>query len=70
MNVIEMPQRDEIRLVFETLDEDSRVRVIVLRAEGEHFSSGGYIKGFLEASPSTSPSSPGTWPPRRAARSR
>jgi 2-oxoglutaroyl-CoA hydrolase len=51
MNVIAMPQRDEIRKVFEALDEDARVRVIVLRAEGEHFSSGGYIKGFLEASP-------------------
>ncbi|PMZ42904.1 crotonase, partial [Pseudomonas sp. GW247-3R2A] len=27
------------------------VRVIVLRSVGEHFSSGGDIKGFLEASP-------------------
>lgn len=51
MNVIAMPQRDDIRRVFEALDEDDRVRVIVLRAEGEHFSSGGYIKGFLDASP-------------------
>ena len=46
-----MPQRDQLRLVFEALDEDARVRVIVLRAVGEHFSSGGNIKGFLEASP-------------------
>ena len=51
LNVIEMPQRDQLRLVFETLDEDDRVRVIVLRAIGEHFSSGGNIKGFMEASP-------------------
>jgi 2-oxoglutaroyl-CoA hydrolase len=51
MNVISMPQRDQLRKVFEALDEDDRVRVIVLRAIGEHFSSGGYIKGFLEASP-------------------
>jgi len=51
MNVISMSQRDELRAVFEALDEDARVRVIVLRAEGEHFSSGGYIKGFLDASP-------------------
>jgi 2-oxoglutaroyl-CoA hydrolase len=51
LNVIEMPQRDQLRLVFETLDEDARVRVIVLRAIGEHFSSGGNIRGFLEASP-------------------
>ena len=51
MNTISMAQRDELRRAFEALDEDSRVRVIVLRAEGEHFSSGGYIRGFLEASP-------------------
>lgn len=50
-NIISMPQRDQLRLVFEALDEDDRVRVIVLRAVGEHFSSGGDIKGFLEASP-------------------
>jgi 2-oxoglutaroyl-CoA hydrolase len=50
-NVIRMPQRDQLRLVFESLDLDERVRVIVLRAAGEHFSSGGDIRGFLEASP-------------------
>src|SRR5437660_10134275 len=52
-NIVSMPQRDQLRLVFETLDEDARVRVIVLRAIGEHFSSGGNIKGFLEATPET-----------------
>ncbi len=51
MNTIAMSQRDELRAAFEALDEDGRVRVIVLRADGEHFSSGGYIRGFLEASP-------------------
>lgn len=51
LNVIEMPQRDQLRLVFEALDENERVRVIVLRAIGEHFSSGGNIKGFMEATP-------------------
>ena len=51
LNVIMMPQRTQLRLVFESLDLDERVRIIVLRAEGEHFSSGGNIKGFLEASP-------------------
>ncbi len=50
-NVISMPQRDQLRLTFEALDEEASVRVIVLRAVGEHFSSGGNIKGFLEASP-------------------
>lgn len=50
-NIIMMPQRDQLRLAFEALDEDPNVRVIVLRAIGEHFSSGGNIKGFMEASP-------------------
>ena len=50
-NIIAMGQRDQLRLVFESLDENPAVRVIVLRAEGEHFSSGGDIKGFLEAAP-------------------
>lgn len=51
MNMVSMPQRDQLRAAFEALDADDRVRVIVLRSEGENFSSGGYIKGFLEASP-------------------
>jgi len=50
-NTVSMPQRDELRAAFERLDADARVRVIVLRASGKHFSSGGYIKGFIEASP-------------------
>jgi 2-oxoglutaroyl-CoA hydrolase len=50
-NVISMHARDQLRAAFEALDEDERVRVIVVRAIGEHFSSGGDIKGFLEASP-------------------
>lgn len=50
-NIVSMRQRDQLRLVIEALDENERVRVIVLRAVGEHFSSGGDIKGFLEASP-------------------
>ena len=52
-NVVSMPQRDQLRLVFETLDEDMRVRVIVVRSVGEHFSSGGNIGGFMQASPET-----------------
>ena len=35
----------------EAIDRDERVRVIVLRAIGKNFSSGGFIRGFLEASP-------------------
>ncbi|NDW04890.1 enoyl-CoA hydratase/isomerase family protein [Jiella pacifica] len=51
LNVISMAARDQLRLVFETLDEDERVRIVVLSGTGEHFSSGGNIKGFMEASP-------------------
>jgi len=51
LNVIEMPQRDQLRLVFEALDADERVRVIVVRAIGKNFSSGGNIMGFMRASP-------------------
>ena len=53
LNTISMPQRDQLRAAFEALDADPRVRIVVLRAEGEHFSSGGFIRGFLEASPET-----------------
>src|SRR6202000_966384 len=52
-NVVSMPQRDQLRLVFEALDQDNRVRVIVVRAIGENFSSGGNIGGFMEATPET-----------------
>jgi 2-oxoglutaroyl-CoA hydrolase len=50
-NTITMPQRDELRLAFEMLDADERVRVIVLRAIGQDFSSGGHIKDLLDAPP-------------------
>jgi 2-oxoglutaroyl-CoA hydrolase len=51
LNVITMAEREQLRAMFEAIDADARVRVIVLRAEGEHFSSGGEIRGFLDASP-------------------
>ena len=50
-NIVAMPQRDQLRLIFETLDEDQRIRIIVVRSDGEHFSSGGNIGGFMEATP-------------------
>ena len=51
LNVISMRQRGQIRSTFEALDLDDDVRVIVLRGEGDHFSSGGEIGEFLTASP-------------------
>jgi len=46
-----MAEREQLRATFEALDADRRVRIIVLRAEGEHFSSGAQIRGLLDASP-------------------
>src|SRR5262249_41282240 len=67
-NIVSMPQRDQLRLVFEALEEDARVRIVVLRATGEHFSSGGNIKGFMEASPEAVSRPPGNIaPPPRGA---
>ena len=70
LNVISMPQRDQLRLVFEALDEDARVRIIVLRAVGEHFSSGATSRASSRLRPSTCRSSPGISPRPLAARSR
>ncbi len=51
LNVVTIRERDQIRAVFEALDRDPEVRVIVLRGEGTHFSSGGDIRGFLDSTP-------------------
>jgi 2-oxoglutaroyl-CoA hydrolase len=48
LNVITMEQREQLRVVFEALDADPRVRVIVLRAVGEHFSGGGDFSDLEE----------------------
>ncbi len=51
LNVVSMPEREQLAAAFAALDADPAVRVIVLRSAGEHFSSGGDIPGFLERSP-------------------
>jgi 2-oxoglutaroyl-CoA hydrolase len=51
LNVISMFEREQLGASFAALDRDPAVRVIVLRAAGPHFSSGGNIAGFLEATP-------------------
>lgn len=51
LNVISFPERQQLRECIEKLDADPAVRAIVLRSAGEHFSSGGDIRGFLDASP-------------------
>jgi 2-oxoglutaroyl-CoA hydrolase len=51
LNIVRMKQREQFRVVFEELDRNDDVRIIVLRAEGKHFSSGGEISGFMEQTP-------------------
>ena len=51
LNIVTIGQREQLRAAFEELDDNDAIQVIVLRADGEHFSSGGYIKEFIEASP-------------------
>lgn len=51
LNVVSMPQRDQLAAAFAALDADEGVRVIVLRADGRHFSSGGDIPAFVTRTP-------------------
>ena len=53
LNIVRMAQRPQLRAAFEALDADPTVRVVVVRSAGEHFTSGGDIPGFMEASPET-----------------
>jgi 2-oxoglutaroyl-CoA hydrolase len=48
-NLISTLQREQLRTTFEALDADPSVRVIVVRAAGEHFSSGSDIEGLPDA---------------------
>ena len=49
-NRVSMNARDELRGVFEELDRDPAVRFVVLAGEGEAFTAGGDIPGFLQRS--------------------
>jgi 2-oxoglutaroyl-CoA hydrolase len=51
LNRVSMPARDQLRLLFEDLDRDESVRLIVLTGAGGAFTAGGDIPGFLERSP-------------------
>ena len=51
LNIVTMNQREHIKYVFDKLDKDDDVRIIVLSAEGKNFSSGGDIQGFMDSSP-------------------
>lgn len=49
--VITWEMRQLVAQRFAELDADDRVRVVVVRSDGEHFSSGGDIAGFMEVDP-------------------
>jgi 2-oxoglutaroyl-CoA hydrolase len=49
-NRVSMLARDQLRGVFEELDEDDEVRFVVLAGAGGAFTAGGDIAGFLERS--------------------
>lgn len=50
-NIITWETRQVMAERFAEIDADDTVRLVVVRAEGEHFSSGGDIAGFMEVDP-------------------
>lgn len=50
-NVITWEMRRLVGERFAELEHDEKVNVIVVRSDGEHFSSGGDIAGFMEVEP-------------------
>ncbi|GAA0513950.1 crotonase [Saccharopolyspora subtropica] len=50
-NIITWETRQVMADRFAEIDADDKIQVVVIRAEGEHFSSGGDIAGFMEVDP-------------------
>ncbi|MGH3949773.1 MAG: enoyl-CoA hydratase/isomerase family protein, partial [Pseudonocardiaceae bacterium] len=50
-NIITWETRHLMADRFDEIDADRDVRVVVIRADGEHFTSGGDIAGFMEVDP-------------------
>jgi 2-oxoglutaroyl-CoA hydrolase len=50
-NIITMETRQVMADRFNEIDADRDVQVVVIRAVGEHFTSGGDIAGFMEVDP-------------------
>src|SRR5260370_33184837 len=51
LNIITVPAREHCGAVLRELEANDAVRVVVVRGEGEHFSSGGDVVGFLKVTP-------------------
>ena len=50
-NIITWETRQVMADRFAEIDADDAIQVVVIRGEGEHFSSGGDIAGFMEVDP-------------------
>jgi 2-oxoglutaroyl-CoA hydrolase len=48
MNAVTWAMRARMAERFAEIDRDDTLRVVVIRGEGEHFSPGGDIPGFME----------------------
>ncbi len=51
LNRVPLAAREQLAVVFDELGADEQVRFVVLTGEGEAFTAGGDIAGFLEKSP-------------------
>ena len=51
MNAITWEMRQQMLERFREIDADERIRVVVIRHDGEQFSPGGDIPGFMEVEP-------------------
>lgn len=47
-NIVTMEMRAAMAERFAEIDADQQIRAVVIRGEGEHFTSGGDIAGFME----------------------
>jgi 2-oxoglutaroyl-CoA hydrolase len=50
-NIVTMETRALMAERFAEIDADRKIAVVVIRGEGEHFTSGGDIAGFMEVEP-------------------
>lgn len=50
-NIVTMETRALMAERFREIDADQKIQVVVIRGEGEHFTSGGDIAGFMEVEP-------------------
>lgn len=48
MNTVTWDMRTQMAARFAEIDADGRVQVVIIRGEGEHFTPGGDIPGFME----------------------